>query len=105
MFKKTTILAVGALGLITMPALYAQTEDAKPIEEPYDLTEKGYRDAQTGLKVEERRYENRLDGVTVEREGGKVQDYYDLADPDLRRREGSIVEQGAMRTWRFGGSK
>ena len=104
MYKRAVVVTVAALGL-AMAAVVPAQEQEKAVEEPLDLTQPGYQDAQTGLKVEERRYENRLDGVTVEREGGKVQDYYDLADPDIERRDGGIVEGGAMRTWRFGGSR
>ena len=60
------------------------------------------RDAESGLHVEERRYENRLDGVTVEHQKSGLRDYYDLNDPDIERRDGGIAENGAMRTWRLG---
>lgn len=105
MYKKTSILQAGILGLVINSAVIAQDEQSGPVDEPMDLTEKGYQDSQTGLKVEERRYENRLDGVTIERENSRVQDYYNLTDPDIERREGGILEGGAMRTWRLGGSK
>ena len=59
-------------------------------------------DLGSGLVVEERRYENRLDSVTVERDDSGVQDYYDLNDTTIERRDGGISEQGAMRVWRLG---
>lgn len=105
MYKRVAVVTAGVLGLALGSVAFAQDESVKPVEEPLDLTEPGHQDAMTGLKVEARRYENRLDGVTVERKGGKVQDYYDLADPDIERREGGIIEGGAMRTWRFGGGR
>jgi len=62
-------------------------------------------DLGSGLVVEERRYENRLDSVTVERDDSGVQDYYDLNDTTIERRDGGISEQGAMRVWRLGTGK
>lgn len=105
MFKTAVGTVVGFLVLVSGSPVFAQEPQGKAIEEPLDLTQKGYQDAQTGLRVEERRYENRLDGVTIEREGSRLQDYYDLSDPDIERREGGIVEGGAMRTWRFRGGR
>ena len=105
MKKAVLILNAGALVLVLNSAVIAQEQELKPVEEPLDLTQKGYQDAQTGLQVEERRYDNRLDGVTVQRQNGNVQDYYNLADPDVERRDGGILESGAMRTWRFGGGR
>jgi hypothetical protein len=61
------------------------------------------RTAPAGFQVEERRFENRLDSVTVERENSGVRDYFNLSDPDVERRQGGIAEGGAMRTWRLGG--
>ncbi len=63
------------------------------------------RDEESGLKVEERRYENRLDGVTVEHQQSGLREYYNLNDPDVERRDGGIAEGSAMRTWRLGGGK
>jgi len=62
-------------------------------------------DLGSGLVVEERRYENRLDSVTIERDNSGVQDYYDLNDTTIERRDGGISEQGAMRVWRLGTGK
>jgi hypothetical protein len=62
-------------------------------------------DLGSGLVVEERRYESRLDSVTVERDDSGVQDYYDLNDTTIERRDGGISEQGAMRVWRLGTGK
>jgi hypothetical protein len=59
--------------------------------------------APAGFQVEERRFENRLDSVTVERENSDVRDYFNFNDPDVERREGGIAEGSAMRTWRLGG--
>jgi hypothetical protein len=61
------------------------------------------RTAPTGFQIEERRFENRLDSVTVERDSSDVSDHFNLSDPDVERREGGIAEGSAMRTWRLGG--
>ena len=50
MYKRAAVMTIGALGLVMGSLAFAQ-EESKPIEEPLDLTQPGYQDAQTGLKV------------------------------------------------------
>jgi len=107
MNKSTSILLAGLVGSAwCFPAL-AQTEqpdaEVPPPPRIEDVTTS--RDTASDLQVEERRYENRLDGVTVEHQKSGLKDYYDLNDPGIERRNGGIVENDAMRVWRLGTGK
>jgi len=98
-----TSWCVPLLAQTGQPASTKPDVTSTEIEEPTSLDAK--LDEQTGLQVEERRFDNRLDGVTVQHGDKGVKDYYNLSDPDVERRDGGIIEEGAMRTWRLGGFK
>ena len=103
-----SLLSGGLLGLLFCSAVYAQSDQpVSELEPPPNVVEDTARkqNNESGLDVEERRYENRLDGVTVRHEDSSVVDYYDLSDPDIQRREGGIQEGGALRSWRLGVGK
>ena len=107
MNKNTSILFAALAGSLWCFPLLAQTAqpegEVPPPPQLKDVTTT--QDTESGFHVEERRFENRLDSVKVEHQNSGVRDYYDLNDPGIERRTGGISEQGAMRTWRFGGSK
>jgi len=110
MSKRKAILVAGVMSTIWCASVVAQTAQA-PVPEgeapppPRFEEVTTPRDLESGLQVEERRYENRLDGVTVEHQQSGLREYYNLNDPDIERRDGGIAEGSAMRTWRLGGSK
>ena len=110
MNKRIPTLISGIVSLICISTVFAQSGQPASTE-GQDLVLPRFEDAtaltndQTGLRVEERRFENRLDSVTVHRGEDGLQDHYNLNDPDIERRDGGIVEGGAMRTWRLGGRK
>ncbi len=107
MNKNTSILLAALASSVWCFPLLAQTEQSKgevpPPPKFEDVTTT--QDSESNFQVEERRFENRLDSVKIEHQNSGVRDYYDLNDPGIERREGGISEQGAMRTWRFGGNK
>ena len=99
------LLAGGVFTLFLCSAALAQSDpSADDLEQPSFVSEDTTidRSAESGLTVEEMRFENRLDGFSVRHDDSAVVDYYDLSDPDVQRREGGIQERGAMRTWRIG---
>lgn len=107
MNKKLLMLLVTLTGSAWCLPVIAQS--APPVSSDGEVPEPPFEDetllktAPAGFLVEERRFENRLDSVTVERENSGVRDYFNLNDPDVERREGGIAEGSAMRTWRLGG--
>ena len=107
-WPRHSVLTGCLLGLLLSPAAIAQSEQpAAQFEQVPSATEDRFntQGLDSGLAVEERRFDNRLDGVTVRHKDSSVVDYYDLSDPDIQRREGGIIEGGAMRTWRLGTGK
>lgn len=92
------VMAGGALAQSDLPKAEQEAGSLPEGEEPVSLSD------QSGLEVKEWRSQDRLDGVSVKHKSG-LEDYYDLNDPDLKRREGGLLEGGAMRTWRLGGGK
>ena len=107
MNKRLLILFATLVGSVWCFSAIAQTgQPAAPdgeVPPPHVEDEIILQTAPTGFQIEERRFENRLDSVTVERENSDVRDYFNLNDPDVERREGGIAEGSAMRTWRLGG--
>ena len=105
MNKSRSRLAVGVVSLIASFSLMAQSEQPDNQVPPPPKFEGSAlsKDQQSGMDVEERRFENRLDGVTIQHSGKGPTDYYNLSDPDIERRDGGIAERSAMRTWRLGG--
>jgi hypothetical protein len=108
--NKSKLILIGYLaGSVWASPLLAQTEEpAAPGNEvppPSFENITTPQDFDSGLVVEERRYENRLDGVTIEHQDSGLRDYYDLNDTTIERRDGGISEQSAMRVWRLGTGK
>jgi hypothetical protein len=108
MNKRLLILFVTLVSSAWCFPLIAQTgqpavPDGKVPPSPQFEEETILKTAPTGFQIEERRYENRLDSVTVERENSGVRDHFNFNDPDVERRAGGIAEGSAMRTWRLGG--
>lgn len=110
MSNKRSILVTGIVSSVWCFSVLAQTAQPTLLEGEVPPPPKFEDvtipiDNESGLQVEERRYENRLDGVTVEHQNTGLRDYYNFSDPDIERRDGGIVEGSAMRTWRLGGGK
>jgi hypothetical protein len=107
MNRPVPTLAIGVTCLIASFSVIAQSEQpTKEVPPPPQFEGvTSNQDQQSGLRVEERRFENRLDGVTIQHSGNGPTEYYDLNDPDIERRDGGITEGSAMRTWRLGGRK
>jgi len=108
--NKSKLILIGYLvGSFWAFPLLAQTEE--PAASDQELPPPSFEnittsdDLDSGLVVEERRYENRLDSVTVEHQDSGLRDYYDLNDTTIERRDGGIAEQSAMRVWRLGTGK
>ena len=90
-------------GLKVPPSLDQPQSQPQPQPLP-ELTVKENDDG-TGLTVEELRFNDRLGEVTIQHGEGGIREYYDMNRNDEIYQDGSLIDHGAMRSWRLGGGR
>ncbi len=107
MKKNATALMTGmALTLLSLQGFAQAPEQPEKLKVPPKFDNPAEQlDSDTGLKVEETRYSDRLGSVSVQHGESGFRDYYDLNSSEEIYQDGSFIERGASRTWRLGGGK